>query len=303
MNNSKARRLPPLAALRAFEAAARHVSVKSAAAELSVTPTAVSHQIRRLEQALGIALFQRQPRQLHLTAVGAELYATLRDGFDAFAAVISRIQARETPQPLTISTTPALAARWLLPRLGTFRAAHPHQDLRLHTSVEIAALDGNTADIAIRYGLGKWPGLVASKLFDDRIAPVCSPRLKVKKAADLLKQTLIHCEWQSTLRKPSTWCAWARAAGISQLDSRAGMMFSDESHAISATIAGQGVALLSTSLIEAELRSGVLLQPFGPVLNTYAFYLVYPESRESDPHVQAACAWISAQAGESAATL
>ncbi|AMP04492.1 transcriptional regulator GcvA [Collimonas pratensis] len=303
MDNSKARRLPPLAALRAFEAAARHVSVKSAAAELSVTPTAVSHQIRRLEQTLGIALFQRQPRQLHLTAAGAELYAPLRDGFDAFAAAISRIQARETPQALTISTTPALAARWLLPRLGAFRAAYPNQDLRLHTSVEIAALDGNTADIAIRYGLGKWPGLVAEKLFDDRIAPVCSPRLKVKKAADLLKQTLIHCEWKNTLRKPSTWRAWARAAGIHQLDSRAGMMFSDESHAISAAIAGQGVALLSTSLIEPELRSGVLLQPFGPVLNTYAFYLVYPESRESDPLVQAACAWIGVQAGESAAPL
>jgi len=300
MTNSKARRLPPLAALRAFEAAARHASVKSAAAELSVTPTAVSHQIRRLEEVLGIALFLRQPRQLHLTAAGAELYATLRDGFDAFAAVISRIRAREAPPALTISTTPAFAARWLLPRLGAFRAAYPSQDLRLHTSVEIAALDGHTADIAIRYGLGKWPGLVARKLFDDRIAPVCSPRLKVRKPGDLLKQTLIHCEWQNTLRKPPTWRAWARQAGIGLPDSRAGMMFSDESHAISAAIAGQGVALLSTALIEPELRSGILLQPFGPVLNSYAFYLVYPESRESDQHVQDACAWISAQADAAA---
>ncbi|WP_211440730.1 transcriptional regulator GcvA [Collimonas humicola] len=300
MDNAKARRLPPLAALRAFEAAARHVSIKSAAAELSVTPTAVSHQVRRLEDTLGIALFQRQPRQLHLTAAGAELYAALRDGFDAFAAVIGRIQDREAPRALTISTTPAFAARWLLPRLGAFRAAYPRQDLRIHTSVEISPLDGHTADIAIRYGLGNWPGLVARKLFDDRIAPVCSPRLKVKKPADLFKQTLIHCEWQNTLRKPSTWRAWARHAGLDKLDSRAGMVFSDESHAISAAIAGQGVALLSTSLIEPELRGGVLLQPFGPMLNTYAFYLVYPETRESDPHVQDACAWISAQAHASA---
>jgi LysR family glycine cleavage system transcriptional activator len=298
MDSKTARRLPPLAALRAFEAAARHLSIKSAAAELSVTPTAVSHQIRRLEEGLGVAVFQRLPRQLRLTAVGSELYVALRDGFDMFAAVIKRIQLRDTARLLTISTTPAFAARWLLPRLGAFRNAYPKQDLRIHTSVEVAPLDGHTADIAIRYGLGSWPGMAAEKLFDDRIAPVCSPLLKVRKPKDLLKHTLIHCEWQTTLRLPSTWRAWAQRADFAGLDSRSGMVFSDESHAISAAIAGQGVALLSTSLIEPELQSGVLEQPFGPLLNNYAFYLVYPEARRAE--VQDVCAWISAQASASA---
>ncbi|AMO94733.1 glycine cleavage system transcriptional activator [Collimonas fungivorans] len=298
MDNQTTRRLPPLAALKAFEAAARHLSVKSAAAELSVTPTAVSHQIRRLEDGLGVAVFQRLPRQLRLTAAGSELYVALREGFDLFAAAINRIQLRDTAHMLTISTTPAFAARWLLPRLGAFRKAYPKQDLRIHTSVEIAPLDGHTADIAIRYGLGSWPGLGAEKLFDDRIAPVCSPLLKVKKTRDLLKHTLIHCEWQSMLRKASTWRAWAQRAKFSELDSQGGIVFSDESHAISAAIGGQGVALLSTALIEPELQSGVLEQPFGPVLSNYAFYLAYPEARRAE--LRDACAWLSAQASASA---
>lgn len=298
LDNQAARRLPPLAALKAFEAAARHLSIKSAAAELSVTPTAVSHQIRRLEDSLGVAVFQRLPRQLRLTAAGSELYVALRDGFDLFAAAIGRIRLRDAARLLTITTTPAFAARWLLPRLGAFRNAHPEQDLRLHTSVEIAPLDGNTADIAIRYGLGSWPGLAAEKLFDDRIAPVCSPLLKVKKPKDLLKHTLIHNEWQTSLRNASTWRAWAKRAKFSDLDSQGGIVFSDESHAISAAIAGQGVALLSTALIEPELQSGVLEQPFGPVLSNYAFYLVYPEARRAE--VEGACAWIGAQANASA---
>jgi LysR family glycine cleavage system transcriptional activator len=297
LDNQAARRLPPLAALKAFEAAARHLSIKSAAAELSVTPTAVSHQIRRLEDSLGVAVFQRLPRQLRLTSAGSELYVALRDGFDLFAAAIGRIRPRDAARLLTITTTPAFAARWLLPRLGAFRNAHPEQDLRLHTSVEIAPLDGHTADIAIRYGLGSWPGLVAEKLFDDRIAPVCSPLLKVKKPKDLLKHTLIHNEWQASLRNASTWRAWAKRAKFSSLDSQGGIVFSDESHAISAAIAGQGVALLSTALIEPELQSGLLVQPFGPVLSNYAFYLVYPEARRTE--VQDACAWIGAQADAS----
>ncbi|MEM4985982.1 transcriptional regulator GcvA [Collimonas sp. H4R21] len=297
LDNQAARRLPPLAALKAFEAAARHLSIKSAAAELSVTPTAVSHQIRRLEDSLGVAVFQRLPRQLRLTSAGSELYVALRDGFDLFAAAIGRIRLRDAARLLTITTTPAFAARWLLPRLGAFRNAHPEQDLRLHTSVEIAPLDGHTADIAIRYGLGSWPGLVAEKLFDDRIAPVCSPLLKVKKPKDLLKHTLIHNEWQASLRNASTWRAWAKRAKFSSLDSQGGIVFSDESHAISAAIAGQGVALLSTALIEPELQSGLLVQPFGPVLSNYAFYLVYPEARRTE--VQDACAWIGAQADAS----
>jgi LysR family glycine cleavage system transcriptional activator len=257
----------------------------------------VSHQIRRLEDSLGVAVFQRLPRQLRLTSAGSELYVALRDGFDLFAAAIGRIRPRDAARLLTITTTPAFAARWLLPRLGAFRNAHPEQDLRLHTSVEIAPLDGHTADIAIRYGLGSWPGLVAEKLFDDRIAPVCSPLLKVKKPKDLLKHTLIHNEWQASLRNASTWRAWAKRAKFSSLDSQGGIVFSDESHAISAAIAGQGVALLSTALIEPELQSGLLVQPFGPVLSNYAFYLVYPEARRTE--VQDACAWIGAQADAS----
>ncbi|WP_148863853.1 LysR substrate-binding domain-containing protein [Marinobacter fonticola] len=291
------RRLPSLSALRAFEAAARHESAKQAAQELSVTATAISHQIRGLEEALGVALFVRKPRQLELTSQGRELQQVLEASFDNIGNVIERLKTTPARQAVTLSTTPAVAVRWLLSWVCMLRDSHPGIDLRFHASHEAVALDGVTADLAIRYGDGRWPGLVAEKLFDNIFIPACSPYLDLRDAADLTQHPLIHFRPQATSVSPVDWAGWQKHARIPGLDVSAGLVFSDETHAISAAIGGQGVALMSRPLIADELAEGRLMQPFGPELAGKPFYLVYPESRRQDPTILAIRDWIVAVPG------
>jgi len=286
------RRLPSLSALRAFEAAARHESAKQAAEELSVTATAISHQIRLLEESLGVALFLRKPRKLELTDPGQELQQVLETAFDSIATTVERLRSGPCRQAITLSTTPAIAVRWLVPWVCLLRDSHPNIDLRFHTSHEPVALDGVTADVAIRYGDGRWPGLVAEKLFDNTFVPVCSPQLGLQEAADLSKHSLIHFRAQGAVSAPIHWASWQKLANVPGLDVSAGLVFSDETHAISAAIGGQGVALMSRQLIEGELREGRLVQPFGPVMEGKPFHLVYPEARRDDPTVLAVRDWV-----------
>ena len=289
------RDLPSLAALRAFEATARHLSAKHAAAELFVTPTAISHQVRSLEASLKLALFIRRPRRLILTAEGLALYEALRQGFDLFAQTIQSISAPRSRRAVTLSTTPGFAAKCLLPRIASFQNEHSQLDLKIHASHQPVALDGSTADVAIRYGRGTWPGYVAEKLFDNTFSPACSPLLGLHDPKGLLSQTLIHFEWQPTIKSPPTWRKWNQEAGLASLDTSAGLIFSDESHAITAAVAGQGVALLGNELIADELRSGALVQPFGPILDGDAYYFIYPEARRDDPPIQALRQWVMEQ--------
>lgn len=289
--------LPSLSALRAFEAAARHESAKQAAEELSVTATAISHQIRALEESLGVALFLRKPRQLELTAQGRELQQVLESAFDSISATVTRLSARPCRQAITLSTTPAVAVRWLLSWVCMLRDAHPNIDLRIHASHEPVALDGVTADIAIRYGDGRWPGLVAEKLFDNSFIPTCSPHLGLHDAAELPKHSLIHFRNQAAVSSPLDWALWQKQAQVPGLDVSAGLVFSDETHAVSAAIGGQGVALMSRQLIEDELKEGRLVQPFGPELEGKPFFLVYPENRKHDPTIQAVRDWVMAVPG------
>lgn len=286
------RRLPPLSALRAFEAAARHQSAKLAAEELSVTPTAISHQIRQLEESLGIALFLRKPRRLLLTSQGRELQSVLQDAFDSIDDVVGRLRAAPARQAITLSTTPAIAVRWLLPWVCLLRETHPQLDLRIHASHQPVLLDGVTADMAIRYGDGRWPGLVAEKLLDNTFIPACSPMLNLHDQADLPRHTLIHFAPQHAVNLPVDWAAWQRRAQVPGLDVSAGLMFSDETHAISAAIDGQGIALMSRKLIADELERGRLVQPFGPEFEGKPFYLVYPERRRNEPAVRAVRDWV-----------
>lgn len=291
------RRLPSLSALRAFEAAARHESAKRAAEELSVTATAISHQIRALEESLGVALFLRKPRQLELTAQGRELRQTLETAFDSISATVERLSAVPSRQAITLSTTPAVAMRWLLSWVCLLREAHPTIDLRIHASHEPVALDGVTADIAIRYGDGRWPGLVAEKLFDNSFIPTCSPLLGLHDAAELPRHSLIHFRNQAAVSSPLDWALWQKQAQVPGLDVNAGLVFSDETHAVSAAIGAQGVALMSRQLIEDELREGRLVQPFGPEIEGKPFFLVYPESRRNDPTIRAVRDWVMAVPG------
>ena len=293
------RKLPPLSALRAFEAAARHLSMRRAADELLVTPTAVSHQIRRLEAALGVTLFERQVRALRLSDAGQRLYPVLNTGFDAFAQAIDAIRvpdARPTRQRVTLTAPLGLAARWLVPRLGEFAAQHPQVDLRIHASDTVVDLHGGSADLAVRYGDAPAAntGLVSEHLFDDAYAPVCHPALGIGSHADLARAPLIHSEWQRTLPQPIGWPMWARAAGIDQmLDTRAGIVLSDDGHAISAAMAGQGVALANLPLVRDALQAGTLVQPFdAPVIRRYAFWVVMPAARLEDAGVQAVWSWL-----------
>lgn len=287
------RRLPSLSSLRAFEAAARLGSAKRAADELSVTPAAISHQIRQLEDELGLALFVRRPRRLLVTPRGVELQQALTGAFGTIADAVERVRTPHR-RSLTLSATPAVAARWLVPRLPSLRDACADLDLRIHVSHEPMALDGIEADAAIRYGHGRWPGLVSYKLFDNVFAPVCSPLLQLREPGDLPRHTLLHFAPPGARDAPVDWRLWQRRARVPGLDAGVGPVFSDETHTISAALAGQGVALMSLALVADELQAGSLLSPFGPALEAEPFHLVYAQARREDCWLATLRDWILA---------
>lgn len=287
-----ARKLPSLSALRAFEAAARHRSAKAAAQELSVTPTAISHQLRQLEEYLGVALFVRKPRQLVLTGAGQTLLAASSEAFDTLAETVARLRHDPGHQTVTLSTIPAVAGRFLLPWVCLLRDRHPHLNLNLRISHDLAALDGVAADMAIRYGDGHWPGLVSEKLFDNVFIPACSPTLDITRHDDLHRHTLLHYQPPSHSGALLSWASWQKLARVADLDISAGLVFSDETHTITAALDGQGIALMSKALIADELARGRLVQPFGPDLHAKPFHLVYPEERLREPAIAAVREWV-----------
>jgi LysR family transcriptional regulator, glycine cleavage system transcriptional activator len=289
------RRTLPLSALRAFEAAARLGSFKAAAEELSVTPTAVSHQIRGLEELIAIALFSRQARRVSLTEAGAGLYPVLRDGFDAFQAALERLnKARRRPQ-VVISATNAFTGKWLLPRMASFRRDLPGVDLQLHASDETVDLNSIAVDVAVRYGRGPYPGLLAEPLFTDRFAPVANPHLGVRTVRDLARCPLIHFTWRRAHPRNPTWKRWFAEAGLAEESPAGELRFSDEGHAIQAAVAGQGIALVSLALVADELASGRLHQPFGPSIDGHTYHLAVSNERAISPSAHAVVAWLKAQ--------
>jgi LysR family transcriptional regulator, glycine cleavage system transcriptional activator len=278
------RKLPLLTELRAFEAAARHLSFKQAAIELSVTPTAISHQIKLLEQHCGRPLFRRHPRPLTLTAAGEKLYPVIRDGFSQFAGTLSGIRGN-TGERLRITATNAFAVRWLLPRLPQWRALHPRLRLDIVGTDTVLDLSSDEADIAIRYALRPPRDGHSVELIRDTFHVVASPKLVGKCAylqpTDLAQLPIIEAGWPPTDTHAPTWQRWQRAAhpadssGLLDLASLTSLRFQEELHAIEAAIAGQGVAICSNVLIARELVNGALV-PVSPVaLSGYGFYLVY----------------------------
>lgn len=290
------RRTLPLSALRAFEAAARLGSFKAAAAELAVTPTAVSHQIRALEAQTGLALFDRQVRKVALTEAGAQLFPVLRDGFDAFEATLARLTQQRTRVQVSISATNAFTVKWLVPRMSDFRSQHPGIDLQLQASDELADLRSTAVDIAIRYGRGPYPGLVTQPLFTDRFAPVANPRLGVTSPADLARLPLIRFDWKQAHPENPTWERWFAVARLPQPQQASQLRFSDEGHAIQAAVAGHGIALVSLALIADELAAGHLVQPFGPEIDGHTYHLATYADRPSSAPVQTVAEWLRAQA-------
>jgi LysR family transcriptional regulator, glycine cleavage system transcriptional activator len=298
-----ARRLPPLNALRAFEAAARHLSISKAADELNVTPAAVSHQVKALEDTLGLSLFRRLNRALMLTDPGQLLLPGLRDGFDALAQAVARIEAEQDHATLTVSVGPSIAAQWLVPRLDRFRRACPDIDLRIDATDRVVDFAREEADVAIRYGAGDYSGLRAELLFTDEIVPVCSVKLckgppPLRQPGDLKDHTLLHVEWDTHKDSATNWHMWLLAAGVTDVDATRGPRFSQESMAAQAAIKGHGVALIGSRLVADDLAVGRLVRPFDLSLpSAFATYVVAPESSMTRPKVAAFFDWILQEAG------
>lgn len=285
------RKLPPLAALRAFEAAGRHQSFKRAANELGVTPTAISHQIKLLEATLRMQLFRRGVRRIDLTPEGQRLFPVLRDGFDRIDQVLAELR-RPRREILTLSSTPLFTARWLVPRVDSFRELNPGVDLRLHATVETVDLLSGEADAAIRYGRGPFPGLIAKTLVAQHFVPMCSPSLGPIRPDQLRRLPLLHSEWHRQGPETPTWARWGEISGVPDVDWTKGVTFTDESHTIQAAIAGHGVALLSPLLLAPELEIGSLVQPFGPAIAGLHFHFVYPDSPQSIHKCAALETWL-----------
>ncbi|WP_342109633.1 LysR substrate-binding domain-containing protein [Methylobacterium sp. SI9] len=285
------RRLPPLAALRAFEAAARHLSFRRAAAELGVTPTAISHQIRLLEATLGLALFVRAVRRVALTAAGQWLYPALRDGFDAFERGLADLSPQTGRKAVTLTATTLFTARRLLPALGAFRAQHPSFDLRLHASDALVELDGGVADIAVRYGAGPFPGLVSEPLLSERFGVLCAPSLGLSVPEDLRRATLLHVDWTQPSLAPD-WRRWARLAGLTGLAVDAGPRLTDDGHGLQAAVAGHGVVVASLVLAAPEIEAGLLVHPFGPVIPGETYHVAATPETMACADIRAVRDWL-----------
>ncbi len=290
------RRLPPLNALRAFEAAGRHLSFTKAAAELHVTQAAISHQVKALELALECQLFRRFNRRLMLTDPGQAYLPTLTDAFDKIDTASRRLCAEEAAGPLKVSVANSFAAKWLLPRLPRFRARNPEIDVQVSASDSLADFSHDDVDLAIRYGLGRYPGLHVEHLMSDSVYPVCSPKLldgrhPWRSPSTLRHHTLLHDEMGPT--EGPDWRAWLVAAGLSGVNPERGPRYSHSSLVIQAAIDGQGVALGRSSLVALDLEAGRLVRPFGPELpSSYASYIVFPAADAERPKTKAFREWL-----------
>ena len=300
------KRLPPLTELRAFEAAARHLSFQAAAGELGVTPTAISHQIRLLEEHCGQKLFRRRPRPLSLTAAGEQLFPVLRDGFADFSDALASIRDGAAARPLRVTATNAFAARWLVPQLPRWRRAHPDLPLDIAGTDAVLRLEANEADVAIRYARTSPKDGASLELLRDRFHVIGAPCLvgrsrKPRDPATLARLPLIEAEWSPADRLAPTWARWEAVARethrkLPSLAGRIALRFREELHAIDAVIAGQGIALLSDVLVGRELADGTLVRLSEIVLPGYGFYAVWrPEHRRATA-IAAFTTWLQAMA-------
>jgi len=290
-------KLPPLNALRAFEAAARHLSFSKAADELAVTPAAVSHQIKGLEEWLGIPLFRRLNRAVMLSDEGQSYLVGIREGLEAINSATEKLLQQGASGSLTVSTLPSFAVRWLLPRLSRFREKHPDIDVRLSANEHITDFRKEDVDMVIRYGSGPYPGL-HSELFmnEDSLFPVCSPALlkgahPLRHPEDLVHHTLLHDDLRID------WETWLSAAGLKGIDPRKGPSFNDSSMVLMAAMAGQGVALGRSTLAAEDLAEGRLVKPFDMELKAgSAYHIVCPMEQVDRPHIIAFRDWLFEEA-------
>jgi len=292
--------LPPLSALRAFEAAARHGNFARAAQELHVTPGALSHQIRALEALFGVALFERQARGVALTPSGRALSPGLASAFALIRDAVQSVRERAGSRVVVVSTPPAFTSKWLVPRLHRFAQAHPEVELRIASSATYANFTVDGVDVAVRnvpVAQAREAALSYEHLIDDELVAVCSPALLAGARAPDLKQVgLIHDDQLSGRPEVPTWADWFRVSGAPEADVQRGLRFSSAEHAIEAAVQGGGVLLGHTLLLHDDVVSGRLVLPWPVALSTgRAYYLVQPTLKRARPAVQAFGAWLHAE--------
>jgi LysR family glycine cleavage system transcriptional activator len=287
----------PLAALRAFEAAARHVSYSRAAEELNLTHGAISFQMRVLKEELGVDLFKRSGRRMVLTPEGQRLFGYVRDGFTRLEQGMEDVRASRRGQVLTVSVHPGLAAYWVIPRLGDFQRQHPEIDVSLLPNTALTDFSREDIDMALRYGPGHWPGLIAVKLMDEEVFPVCSPRFKggalPKEPRDLADHALLR-----DARQP--WSDWFKSIGLDLPEPERGPVYNEPSLVLQAAIAGQGIALARGALARPAIEAGHLVRLFPRGARArFSYYIVFPPAAASIPRIAAFRDWLLKQAGES----
>jgi LysR family glycine cleavage system transcriptional activator len=283
----------PLAALRAFEAAARHVSYSRAAEELNLTHGAISFQMRALKAELGVDLFKRSGRRMVLTEEGQRLFAYVREAFDGLERGMADVRAARRGQLLTVSVHPGLASYWLIPRLGDFQRRHPEIDVSLLPNITLTDFSRDDVDMALRYGPGTWPGVTAVKLMDEEIFPVCSPHFNSgalpRQPRDLASLPLLR-----DARQP--WSDWFRSIGLDLAEPSRGPLYTEPSLILQAAAAGQGIALARGALAKPALEAGTLVRLFSRSARTsFSYYIVYPPASAAVPRVAAFRDWLVEQ--------
>lgn len=297
-------RLPSLNALRAFEAAGRHLSFSKAAEELHVTPAAVGHQVKVLEHDLGVVLFERLNRALQLTPAGQSLLPGLSEIFYRVSEVVETFRRRDANRPLTVSMPPSFGAAWLMPRLERFRARHPDIDVRLDADNRVVDLVREDVDVGLRYGNGEYPGMRVDCLLSEEVFPVCSPRLlagahPIRALQDLRWHTLLHVDGYAQDDYWPDWAMWLHSAGIGDIEVRRGLHFNHTNLALQAAANGQGVALGSRVLAGNDLKAGRLVRPFAHGSRmSFAYYMVCPEALADEPRIAAFREWVIEEAAE-----
>ncbi|MBZ9776249.1 MULTISPECIES: transcriptional regulator GcvA [unclassified Mesorhizobium] len=296
-----ARLLPGTRALRTLEAAARHLNFTRAADELGLTPAAVSHQIKEIEDQLGLVLFTRTSRTIRLTEAGTVLFDASADALDLLGRAVSRAQKLTRGTALLKVTLDAqFASKWLMRRVDDFRKHHPDIELRFDIAYEVRDFELDDIDVGIRFGAGKYPGLRTHRLFDNILIPVCSPSLltsgpPLREPRDLFNHTLAHIEWSRQGVTWPNWRMWMAAAGINDFDDSRTVVFGNSTDAVQAALDGNAVALADFAMVANDLSQGRLVQPFELGLRVapeFAYFLVYPENTADDPRIVAFREWM-----------
>jgi LysR family glycine cleavage system transcriptional activator len=295
------RKIPPLNPLRAFEVAARHLSFTRAAEELFVTAAAVSHQIKTLEESLGVTLFVRQPKSLQLTEAGKAYLPGVQQAFKQLAEATHQLHLRGNPSTLRVNVPPTFALKWLIPRMDRFMKAHPEIDLKVSTSNHSIDFSRDEFDLAVRYGRGVYAGMKSELCLSVEVFPVCSPALMkgahpLRVPDDLRFHTLLHDESTYADSSNPTWADWLRLAGVEGIDSTRGPSFWPSHLVINAAIDGLGVALAKKAWVEMDLAEGRLVRPFDISLPVeFGYYVVYPEERVDNLQIMTFVEWIRSE--------